>query len=603
MKKQRISRRFIGALEQFIKYQMAIKLITSLLLFPVFLMISYTLMYSKRYAVLTNANVFSFIFSLQGFVFLLLGSATLAFATLLEIGGYIAISARHLKGQAETSYKALFGFISAHLAKLLGVGGIIIVIYLVLILPLTGSGMTIPLLRKFEIPNFISEVIYNNVYYTALYALVLAILAVAAGLLTFVFHFMLIADMTVVAAISSSAQLVKRQFKQFVLRFLKHFIFVAILALSVTIAWFILIILAISVVDLNTLFGQTIAVLLFILQQIGFLLIVAIAVPYEVFVITVFFYDFVQIDPRFSHIYRQYPKLLDKQKSSPLDWLFRRKLTMTSLALIGIIGISIPLGYLVKDSLSLPVEVKIVAHRAGGYHAPENSLEGLAHAVELGVDYVEIDVQRTKDGFYILNHDKTFKRVAGLARTAQEMTLNQIQTLKIDSGANQQVSVPQLDDFLTTAKERVDVLIELKGDSADQQMVDDVVAMIKVLGMQDQVILVSLDYDLIVYTETQYPAIDTGYIYFFSVGDMTTLQADYLIIEETLASEENIDQIWTAGKIPIVWTVNTVESINRFIHEDIYAIITDDMALLQETITEYNQQPLIDRFINLFIER
>jgi glycerophosphoryl diester phosphodiesterase len=54
----------------------------------------------------------------------------------------------------------------------------------------------------------------------------------------------------------------------------------------------------------------------------------------------------------------------------------------------------------------------VIAHRTCPMHAPENSLEGVAKAAELGADAVEIDVRPTRDGVPVLNHDTTVWRIA-----------------------------------------------------------------------------------------------------------------------------------------------------------------------------------------------
>ena len=101
----------------------------------------------------------------------------------------------------------------------------------------------------------------------------------------------------------------------------------------------------------------------------------------------------------------------------------------------------------------------MIGHRAGGNAAPENSLAGLRYAIGQRADQVEIDVQRTLDGHYVLNHDDTFQRAAGDGRPSFQLTLDQIKALRLTNGEQ----VPELEEFLTAAKGRVQVLLELKG--------------------------------------------------------------------------------------------------------------------------------------------
>ena len=52
-------------------------------------------------------------------------------------------------------------------------------------------------------------------------------------------------------------------------------------------------------------------------------------------------------------------------------------------------------------------EILVVSHRADWRNAPENSLQAIQNCINMGVDMIEIDLKRTKDGHLILMHDKT----------------------------------------------------------------------------------------------------------------------------------------------------------------------------------------------------
>ena len=54
--------------------------------------------------------------------------------------------------------------------------------------------------------------------------------------------------------------------------------------------------------------------------------------------------------------------------------------------------------------------VLVAAHRGDWRNYPENSLEGINSAIEMGVDIVELDLQCTKDSVLILMHDNTLDR-------------------------------------------------------------------------------------------------------------------------------------------------------------------------------------------------
>ncbi|MGN0708785.1 MAG: glycerophosphodiester phosphodiesterase family protein, partial [Anaerovoracaceae bacterium] len=219
--------------------------------------------------------------------------------------------------------------------------------------------------------------------------------------------------------------------------------------------------------------------------------------------------------------------------------------------------------------------VGVVAHRTGGTLAPENSAEGIEKAASYGAIGSETDVQRTKDGKYIINHDDTFKRLYGVDKTPSQMTSGEIKKLRTKDGGH----VPTLEELLETAKKKhIRLYIELKGSTADRKMVDDVVRIVRKKSMTKDVALISLKYDVLDYAESTYPEFETGYLYFLSYGDTTKLNVDDLIIEEQIATGVNIATLQLGGKKVLVWTVNEDSYLKKILAGNADGIITDEVA-------------------------
>ncbi len=63
-----------------------------------------------------------------------------------------------------------------------------------------------------------------------------------------------------------------------------------------------------------------------------------------------------------------------------------------------------------------PIPVGVIAHRAAHEHHPENSLEAVRAAIEMGVHWVELDVRTAPDGTLVLKHDALTPDDNNLAR-------------------------------------------------------------------------------------------------------------------------------------------------------------------------------------------
>ncbi len=131
-------------------------------------------------------------------------------------------------------------------------------------------------------------------------------------------------------------------------------------------------------------------------------------------------------------------------------------------------------------------EVLVVAHRGDWRNFPENSIEAIESAVKMGVDIVEIDIQRTKDGHLILMHDKTLDRTTTGKGRVEDWTLDSIKTLKLKNGCaiKTKHEVPTLEEALLHAKGRI--MINL--DKADRYF-DEVYLLLEKTGTAHQIIM------------------------------------------------------------------------------------------------------------------
>jgi len=92
--------------------------------------------------------------------------------------------------------------------------------------------------------------------------------------------------------------------------------------------------------------------------------------------------------------------------------------------------------------------VKVIAHRGEHREHPENTLPAYRAAIELGCDYIEVDVRTTADGGLVAIHNNT------LGGRVEDMTFAEIR--KVDAG------VPAFDDVLALARNRIQVYVDAK---------------------------------------------------------------------------------------------------------------------------------------------
>lgn len=142
----------------------------------------------------------------------------------------------------------------------------------------------------------------------------------------------------------------------------------------------------------------------------------------------------------------------------------------------------------IRNTLKNPKadKVLVVAHRGDWRYAPENSLAAIDNAIKMGVDVVELDVHKTKDGQIILMHDKTLDRTTTGKGLINEWTLDSIKKLNLKNGCAIKTihRVPTLEEAMLHAKGRIMINLDKAYD-----IFDEVYAILEKTGTTDQVIM------------------------------------------------------------------------------------------------------------------
>jgi glycerophosphoryl diester phosphodiesterase len=105
-----------------------------------------------------------------------------------------------------------------------------------------------------------------------------------------------------------------------------------------------------------------------------------------------------------------------------------------------------------------PRRILRVGHRGAAGHAPENTIAALRKAVSLDVDFVELDVRRTRDGRLAVIHDELVDRTTNGTGPVSEMTWHELQQLDAGNGER----VPCVEAALAAANRHAGVILEIK---------------------------------------------------------------------------------------------------------------------------------------------
>lgn len=108
--------------------------------------------------------------------------------------------------------------------------------------------------------------------------------------------------------------------------------------------------------------------------------------------------------------------------------------------------------------------VMVAAHRAAHNIHPENSLSAIQHAIDMGVDIIELDVKVSKDSVAFLMHDGTIDRTTNGTGDGENYTMAELKKLRLknNDGTLSDETIPTFEEALNLTKGKAMVDIDIK---------------------------------------------------------------------------------------------------------------------------------------------
>ncbi len=225
----------------------------------------------------------------------------------------------------------------------------------------------------------------------------------------------------------------------------------------------------------------------------------------------------------------------------------------------------------------------VLAHRGFSDGGVENTLSGLDAAAKAGADLVEMDVIQTRDGEFIAMHDPKLDRLAGRPEAVKDLTLAELTAITVRDQQGHTDTIPAFRDYVARAAElEIPLLIEIKLGGADTpDHVDRLVAELEAADALQSNIYHSLDAASVTRLKSLRPDLTVGYTMPFAGGGLPDTSADFIVVEEWTATQQMQDAAWNAGLGFMAWTINDESSMREHLRRDTDGIITDhpDTAL------------------------
>ncbi len=234
-------------------------------------------------------------------------------------------------------------------------------------------------------------------------------------------------------------------------------------------------------------------------------------------------------------------------------------------------------------------DVKIMAHRGASDSAPENTMAAFDKAIEIQADWIELDVQESQDGEVVVFHDRVFMKLSGDPRQVWNSSLQELQEIDIGSWFGDEYRherVPKLSDVLERCKGQISVNIELKYYGHDQQLEERVVKIVESLGMESDIVIMSLKMDAVKKIKTMRPNWKVGLVMSVAAGDIGKLDVDFLAVNAQFANQRLLQSAHASGKEVYVWTVDDAPTMSTMIGRGVDGLLTNRPALAKSVIEQ-----------------
>ena len=284
--------------------------------------------------------------------------------------------------------------------------------------------------------------------------------------------------------------------------------------------------------------------------------------------------------------------------------LYQYRKRIIAVCVLAVISVNFILNFVDKKGVlntGLDQRVEVTAHRGYSAEYPENTTVAFRGAIEIQADWIELDVQETADGEVIVMHDSNLKRTTGMDRNTWEVTWEEIKDL--DNGSwfdpmYREIRIPTLAQVLELAHGKIKLNIEIKPTGHEKHLEESVAALLEEYHMTDSCVVSSMKYESLEKVKQANPEIQTAYITSVSYGNFTELEyADGYSVESMMLTQRFVNQAHRAGKAVYVWTVNSEDRLEQVISMGVDNVVTDDPVMARQLIYEEEHTTFWDLYI------
>ncbi|MDK1740528.1 glycerophosphodiester phosphodiesterase [Dellaglioa algida] len=284
-------------------------------------------------------------------------------------------------------------------------------------------------------------------------------------------------------------------------------------------------------------------------------------------------------------------------KSKRMIGLRRAGVTLAILLIAGTVSIY-NYGYLKGMLGDYPV---LISHRGvDDGNGVQNTIPALEKTSAEKPDYIEMDIQETKDHQFVVMHDPNLEALAGVNRTVHDLTLSELTALTVSENGYS-AKIPSFDQYLDAAeKHHQKLLVEIKVSPQDSpNMTKNFVKKYQKRMLADKNRIHSLSYDVVSQVKKQAPNLYVSFIMPYNISFPNT-PANAYTMEATTLNDTFVSQAHDKKQDVYAWTVNDDSVMQNMMFMDVDGIITDQLSTLKDVVKANNDHPSYANRLSLF---
>lgn len=232
-----------------------------------------------------------------------------------------------------------------------------------------------------------------------------------------------------------------------------------------------------------------------------------------------------------------------------------------------------------------------ISHRGGRHWAPENTLVAFKMSLDIGVDGLELDVQRCASGELVVIHDELVNRTTNGVGLVEAITFEELQRLDAGSFWHEEYEdaarvnfkgerIPLLKDVLELVGGRAVVNVELKNAPIQYPGIeDDLIDLLSDYKHRDKIIVSSFDHKLMYSLKEKNSGLSIALLADALFVDVVQLAkqigADYWHPCFDSLRQEAVEEAHAAGLKVNAWTINTAREWKMAADWELDGVITD----------------------------